>query len=64
MVEATVALRNSEVQTVYANDFNELDKLINWEEVAQIIGKTIKLKDMKQGSNMIKCHIEIPLTLV
>lgn len=49
MVEATVALQNGEVQTVYANDFNELDKLINWEEVAQIIGKTIKLKDMRQG---------------
>ena len=29
MVEATVALRNGEVQTVYANDFNELDKMIN-----------------------------------
>jgi hypothetical protein len=53
MVEATVALRNGEVQTVYANDFNELDKLINWEEVAQIIGKTIKLKDMKQGKERL-----------
>lgn len=54
MVEATVALRNGEVQTVYANDFNELDKLINWEEVAQIIGKTIKLKDMKQGKERLQ----------
>jgi hypothetical protein len=54
MVEATVALRNGEVQTVYANDFNELDKMINWEEVAQIIGKTIKLKDMKQGKERMQ----------
>ena len=49
MVEATVALRNGNVMTVYANDFNELDAMINWEEVVQIIGKTIKLKDLKQG---------------
>ena len=54
MVEATVALRNGEVQTVYANDFNELDKMINWEEVSQIIGKTIKLKDMKQGKERLQ----------
>ena len=53
MVEATVALRNGDVQTVYANDFNELDKMLDWENVVQIIGKTIKLKDMKQGKERL-----------
>ncbi len=54
MVEATVALRNGNVMTVYANDFNELDKMLEWEEVVQIIGKTIKLKDMKQGKERLQ----------
>lgn len=53
MVEATVALRNGEVMTVYADDFNELDKLLDWENVVQIIGKTIKLKDMRQGKERL-----------
>lgn len=54
MVEATVALRNGNVMTVYANDFNELDTMINWEEVVQIIGKTVKLKDLKQGKERLQ----------
>lgn len=54
MVEATVALRNGDVQTVYANDFNELDKKLDWENVVQIIGKTIKLKDMRQGKERLQ----------
>lgn len=53
MVEATVALRNGNVMTVYADDFNELDKMLDWEDVVQIIGKTIKLKDMKQGKERL-----------
>lgn len=54
MVEATVALRNGEVMTVYSDDFNELDKLLDWENVVQIIGKTIKLKDMRQGKERLQ----------
>lgn len=54
MVEATVALRNGNVMTVYADDFNELDKMLEWEDVVQIIGKTIKLKDMKQGKERLQ----------
>ena len=54
MVEATVALRNGEVKTVYAEDFMELDKLIAWEDVVQIMGKTIKLKDMRQGKEQLQ----------
>lgn len=53
MVEATVALRNGEVITVYADDFLELDKQVAWEDVVQIVGKTIKLKDMKQGKERL-----------
>ena len=49
MVEATVALRNGEVVTVYANDFMELDRKVAWEDVVQIMGKTIRLQDMRQG---------------
>lgn len=53
MVEATVAMRNGNVMTVYADDFNELDKMLDWEDVVQIIGKTIKLKDMRQGKELL-----------
>lgn len=49
MVEVTAALRNGEVVTVYADDFMEIDKLLAWEDVVQVTGKTIKLKDMRQG---------------
>lgn len=54
MVEATVALRNGEVKTVYAADFMELDKELAWEDVVQIIGKTIKLTDMRQGKERLQ----------
>lgn len=54
MVEATVALRNGDVKTVYANDFNELDNVLDWEDVVQIVGKTIRPKDMRQGKEKNK----------
>jgi hypothetical protein len=54
MVEATVAMRNGEVKTVYADDFNELDKMLDWEDVVQIVGKTIKLTDMRQGKERLQ----------
>ena len=54
MVEATVALRNGEVVTVYADVFLELDKKVAWEDVVQIVGKTIRLHDMRQGKERLQ----------
>lgn len=53
MVEATVALRNGDVVTVYADDFMELDTQLDWEDVVQIVGRTIKMADMRQGKERI-----------
>lgn len=54
MVEATVAMRNGEVITVYADDFLDLDKQVAWEDVVQIVGKTIRLQDMRQGKERLQ----------
>ena len=54
MVEATVAMRNGEVITVYADNFMELDKKLAWEDVVQIVGKTIRLQDMRQGKERLQ----------
>ena len=51
MVEATVAYRNGDVQTVYAESFEELFTILDEQdqEIVQVMGKTIKLPDMRQG---------------
>lgn len=51
MVEATVAYRNGAVQTVYAESFEELFTILDEQdqEIVQVVGKTIKLPDMRQG---------------
>ena len=56
MVEATVALRNGEVMTVYANDFEELFTRLEEQEqnIVQITGRTIKLNAMRQGKEKIR----------
>ncbi len=51
MVEVNVALRSGEVMTVYANDFKDLDKMLVWEEVVQVTGRTITLNDLRQGKD-------------
>jgi hypothetical protein len=38
----------------YKNKLNELDKMLDWEDVVQIVGKTIKLKDMRQGKERLQ----------
>lgn len=55
MVEATVALRNGEVMTVYANDFEELFTRLEEQEqnIVQITGRTIKLNAMRQGKEKL-----------
>ena len=56
MVEATVALRNGEVLTVYAEDFTELFVRLAEEDrdIKQIIGKTVMLKDLRQGRERLR----------
>lgn len=56
MVEATVALRNGEVLTVYAEDFTELFVRLAEEDrdIKQIIGKTVLLKDLRQGRERLR----------
>ena len=56
MVEATVAYRNGEVQTMYAESFEELfTRLVEQNmEIVQVVGKTIKLTDMRQGKETLK----------
>ena len=51
MVEATVALRNGDVLTVYDESFEKLFANLDEREldIVQIVGKTIKLPDMRQG---------------
>ena len=51
MVEATVAYRNGDVQTMYANSFEELFTRLDEQnmEIMQVVGKTINLPDMRQG---------------
>lgn len=56
MVEATIALRNGEMRTVYAATFEELFETIDAQEldIIQVVGKTIKLKDMRQGKERVQ----------
>lgn len=56
MVEATVALKNGEVMTVYADSFQELFAHLAEEghEFNQVVGKTIKLKDLRQGKERLQ----------
>ena len=56
MVEATIALRNGEMRTVYAETFEELFETIDAQEldIIQVVGKTIKLKDMRQGKERVQ----------
>lgn len=51
MVTANVALKNGEVKTVYANDFDELFAELekDADNIVSIRGKAILLKDMRQG---------------
>lgn len=51
MVEATVAYRNGDIQTVYAESFEELFLLLDEQnqDIVQVVGKTIKLNAMRQG---------------
>ena len=51
MVEAMVAMRNGDVQTVYAESFEELFTRLDEQnkDIVQVIGKTIKMTDMRQG---------------
>lgn len=49
MVEATVQLKNGEVFTTYARTFEGLFKRLEGKDVVKVVGKTIRLKDMRQG---------------
>ena len=55
MVTADVMFKNGEVRTFYADEFPELFKKIEQceDEVFYIRGKTINLKDMRQGREYI-----------
>lgn len=56
MVEATVALKNGEVMTVYADNFIELFASLAEEgcDIKQVVGKTIRLKDLRQGKEWLQ----------
>lgn len=56
MVEATVALRNGDVLTVYDESFEKLFANLDEREldIVQITGKTIKLQDIRQGRETMK----------
>lgn len=49
MVEATVQLKNGEMFTTYARTFEGLFKRLEGKDVVKVVGKTIRLKDMRQG---------------
>lgn len=55
MVEATVALRNGTVMTVYANSFEELFTRLDEQDldIVQITGRAIKLNAMRQGKEKL-----------
>lgn len=55
MVEATVALRNGEVMTLYAESFEELFETIDARslDIVQVVGKTIKPSDIRQGKERL-----------
>ncbi len=56
MVEATVALRNGEVLTVYAGSFEELFANLDAQnyDIVQVVGKMIKLNEMRQGKERLQ----------
>jgi hypothetical protein len=56
MVEATVALRNGEVLTVYAGSFEELFANLDAQnyDIVQVVGRTIKLNEMRQGKERLQ----------
>lgn len=51
MVEAIVELRSGETMLLYARDFDELfaDLAEYEDDVIQLVGRTIKTQDMRQG---------------
>jgi hypothetical protein len=57
MIEATVKLRNGDVLTVYDETFEKLFANIDEQEldIVQIVGRTIKLPDMRQGKENLNC---------
>ena len=56
MVEATAVLSNGEIMTVYASSFEELFARLAEEghDIKQIIGKTVLLKDLRQGRERLR----------
>lgn len=56
MVEATVALKNGKVMTVFADSFTELFARLAEEghDIKQVVGKTIRLKDLRQGMERLQ----------
>ena len=56
MVEATVKLRNGDVLTVYDESFEKLFAHLDEREldIVKIVGRTIKLPDMRQGKENLK----------
>ena len=56
MVEATVALSNGDVFTVYDDNFEKLFTRLDEQnlDIVQVVGKTIKLTDMRQGKENLK----------
>ena len=53
MVEATVQMQDGSSFTTYAGTFEELFQTLEGMEVVKVIGKTIKLSDMRQGKEML-----------
>ena len=50
MVEATVQMKDGSTYTTYARSFEGLfRRLENMDDVVKVVGKTIKMNDMKQG---------------
>lgn len=56
MVEATVALKNGKVMTVYADNFPEMFARLAEEghDIKQVVGKTIRLKNLRQGKERLR----------
>ena len=50
MVEATVQMKDGSTYTTYARSFEGLfRRLENMDDVVKVVGKTIKMNEMKQG---------------
>jgi hypothetical protein len=56
MVEATIALKNGDVLTVYDESFERLFAHMDEQEldIVKIVGRTIKLTDVRQGKETLK----------